>query len=73
MHRGLHKPAQRDAMGYPSTRSSPLINPEILSKQPRPPLWILTVALVLIAIDTAGIHWFVGVLIYQNFRQKKVG
>src|SRR6202795_4449569 len=35
--------------------------------------WILTVALVLIAIDTGGIHWLVGVLIYQNFRQKKVG
>jgi hypothetical protein len=34
---------------------------------------ILCVALLLIAIDTGGIHWFVGVRIYQNFRQKKVG
>jgi hypothetical protein len=35
--------------------------------------WILTVALVLIAIDTGGVHWFIGALIYQNFRQKRVG
>ena len=35
--------------------------------------WILTVALALIAIDTGGIHWFAGVMIYQNLRQKKVG
>ena len=34
--------------------------------------WILTMALVLIAIDTGGIHWFAGVLIYQNLRRKRV-
>ena len=35
--------------------------------------WILAISLVLIAIDTGGIHWFVGVLIYQNYWQKRVG
>jgi len=31
------KPVGRGALSYPLTRSSPLINPEILSKQPGPP------------------------------------
>jgi hypothetical protein len=35
--------------------------------------WILALALVLIAIDTGGIHWFAGVLIYQTFLRKRVG
>ena len=35
--------------------------------------WILTVALVLIAIDTGGIHWFAGSLIYHTYLRKKVG
>jgi hypothetical protein len=35
--------------------------------------WILTVALVLIAIDTGGIHWFAGLLIYHTYLRKKVG
>jgi hypothetical protein len=38
MHCGVHKPTQRGARGYPSTGSSTLIKPEILSKQPGPPL-----------------------------------
>jgi len=32
--------------------------------------WILGVALVLIAIDTGGVHWFAGVLVYQHLRHK---
>jgi hypothetical protein len=35
--------------------------------------WILGIALVLIAIDTGGIHWAAGVLIYQIYLRKKVG
>jgi hypothetical protein len=38
MHCALPKPVGRGALSYPLTRSSPLINPEILSKQPGPPL-----------------------------------
>jgi hypothetical protein len=38
MHCALPKPTGRDALGYPSTRSSSLITSEILSKQPGPPL-----------------------------------
>ena len=35
--------------------------------------WIFAIALALIAIDTGGIHWFAGVLIYQTFLRKRVG
>src|SRR5829696_1532644 len=38
MHCALPIPVGRGALSYPLTRSSPLINPEILSKQPEPPL-----------------------------------
>ena len=38
MHCALPIPVARGALSYPLTRSSPLINPEILSKQPGPPL-----------------------------------
>jgi hypothetical protein len=38
MHCGLQKAMERGALGFPTTRSSTLINPEKLSKQPEPPL-----------------------------------
>ena len=34
----VHKSVERDAEGFPTTRSSTLNNPENLSKQPGPPL-----------------------------------
>jgi hypothetical protein len=36
--RGLHKPMERDALGFPTTRSSTLNDLENLSKQPGPAL-----------------------------------
>lgn len=32
--------------------------------------WILSAALVLITIDTGGIHWLLGALIYERLREK---
>jgi hypothetical protein len=34
---------------------------------------VLPVVIVLIVIDTGGIHWFAGVMIYQVFCRKKSG
>jgi hypothetical protein len=38
MRRGLHEAMERDALGFPTTRSSTLNDLENLSKQPGPPL-----------------------------------
>ena len=38
MHPSVHKSIERDALGLPTTRSSTLTYPEILSKQSGPPL-----------------------------------
>jgi hypothetical protein len=38
MRRGLHEAMERDALGFPTTRSSTLNDFENLSKQPGPPL-----------------------------------
>lgn len=35
--------------------------------------WIVGIALMLIAIDTGGIHWFAGALVYQGCLRKRAG
>jgi hypothetical protein len=34
---------------------------------------LFAIGVALIAIDTAGIHWFVGTMIYQSFSRKRNG
>jgi hypothetical protein len=64
MHRGLHKPMERGARGYPSTCSSTLIKPEILSKQPGPPLITLGASL--------SWMWLLGFVIYYLARRNRL-
>jgi hypothetical protein len=32
--------------------------------------WLFVAAIILIAIDTGGIHWFLGTILYQAVRKK---
>ena len=32
--------------------------------------WVLVLSLILIVIDTGGIHWFLGVMLYQEILKK---
>ncbi len=34
--------------------------------------WLLWVAVALIVIDTGGLHWFAGTMVYQYFRKPQV-
>ena len=34
------------------------------------PPWLLATALVLIMIDTGGIHWFAGIMLWQKIRKQ---
>jgi len=33
--------------------------------------WILAAAIILIAIDTGGIHWFIGTVLYRSIFKKR--
>jgi hypothetical protein len=68
--RGGSRESYRHISGFPLVGSL-LVALSIFKFYDMP--WIFSVALLLIAIDTGGIHWFTGVLIYQHFRQKRVG
>jgi hypothetical protein len=33
--------------------------------------WMLPTAITIMAVDTGGLHWFIGVMIYQSFHEKR--
>jgi hypothetical protein len=66
--RGGSRDSYRSVSGFPIVGSL-LVALSIVRLYDVP--WILVFALVLIGIDTGGIHWLAGVLIYQTFSRKR--
>ena len=68
--KGGSRESYRSVSGFPLVGSL-LVALSIVRLYDKP--WILVFAFVLIAIDTGGILWLAGVLIYQTFLRKRVG
>jgi len=65
--RGLPKGSYRWESGIPLVGSL-CVALSLLSLHSQPV--VLPVAIILIAVDTGGLHWFIGVLIYNSLRSK---
>jgi len=68
--RGGSRESYRWMSGYPLVGSL-LVALSIFRFYDTP--WILGIALVLVAIDTGGIHWLAGTLIYRTYLRKRIG